>query len=257
MNTKLIILGCGYSLGVPRIDNFWGKCNKSIKKNIRTRCSAIILKGSNAILIDTSPDIKSQLVSNKIKNLTSVIYTHEHSDQTSGLFELRPFYWKSKKAINVYADLKTINVLKKRFDYCFYSKSKWYPAIVKGNIIKKNFSLGKASEKIHFQTCKVNHGNIQSTAYIFEKTAYISDCNDMSLIKKDEFKDLNYLIIDCLKVKKNWAHFNLKQCLYIHDKLKPKKTILTNLHHDLDYVFLSKRLPKNIFPAYDGLKLNL
>ena len=97
MKAKLIILGCGSSVGVPRIDGFWGNCNKNNKKNIRTRCSAIILKGSNSILIDTSPDIRNQLINNKIKNISSVIYTHEHSDQTNGLFELRPFYWKNKK----------------------------------------------------------------------------------------------------------------------------------------------------------------
>ena len=96
MKSKLIILGCGNSVGVPRIDGFWGNCKKN-KKNERTRCSAIILKGNNSILIDTSPDIKTQLINNKIKNLSSVIYTHEHADQTNGLFELRPFFWKNKK----------------------------------------------------------------------------------------------------------------------------------------------------------------
>jgi len=140
MKTKLIILGSGNSMGVPKIDGSWGNCNKRNKKNIRTRCAAIILKGNNSILIDTSPDIKNQLIANKIKNLSSVIYTHEHADQTSGLFELRPFFWKYKKKINIYGNLKTINHLKKRFDYCFKSFY-GYPAIVKGNIIKKIFSL--------------------------------------------------------------------------------------------------------------------
>ena len=118
MRSKLIILGCGNSVGVPRIDGFWGNCKKN-KKNERTRCSAIILKGNNSILIDTSPDIKTQLINNKIKNLSSVIYTHEHADQTNGLFELRPFFWKNKKEVNIYGNSKTINLLKKRFDYCF------------------------------------------------------------------------------------------------------------------------------------------
>ena len=97
MKTKLIILGCGSSVGVPRIDGYWGKCNKKNKKNNRSRCSAILTKGTNSILIDTSPDIRNQLLSNDIKNVTSVIYTHEHADQTNGLFELRPFFWKHKK----------------------------------------------------------------------------------------------------------------------------------------------------------------
>ena len=97
MSSRLIILGCGSSVGVPRIDGHWGNCKKNNKKNIRTRCSAAIIKGSNSILIDTSPDIKQQLYSNKIKNITSVILTHEHADQTNGLFELRPFFLETRK----------------------------------------------------------------------------------------------------------------------------------------------------------------
>jgi len=256
MRSKLIILGCGNSVGVPRIDGFWGNCKKN-KKNERTRCSAIILKGNNSILIDTSPDIKTQLINNKIKNLSSVIYTHEHADQTNGLFELRPFFWKNKKEVNIYGNSKTINLLKKRFDYCFKKKSNMYPPIVKSNIIKRKFSIGNFREKISFRTLLVDHGSIKSVAYIFERAAYISDCNDYTLIKKNELKNLNYLILDCLKYRKNLAHFNLEECINIHKHLKPKRTILTNLHHDLDYNFLIRTLPKNVLPAYDGLKIDL
>ena len=256
MKTKLIILGSGNSMGVPKIDGSWGNCNKRNKKNIRTRCSAIILKGNNSILIDTSPDIKNQLIANKIKNLSSVIYTHEHADQTSGLFELRPFFWKYKKKINIYGNLKTINHLKKRFDYCFKSFY-GYPAIVKGNIIKKIFSLGKYNEKINFNTKQVAHGPIKTTAYFFENTAYISDCNDLSIVNMKIFQNLKHLVIDCLRIKKSPVHFNLDEALYVHSCLKPKKTILTNLNSDLNYDFLLKSLPKNVLPAYDGLKLNL
>jgi len=267
MNTKLIILGCGNSMGVPRIDSFWGRCNKRNKKNIRTRCSAAIIKGSNSILIDTSPDIRNQLVTNNIKKLSSVIFTHQHVDQTNGLFELRPFtfnkrdvssstYWKNKKRINIYGNQRTINYLKRKFDFCF-KKTSAYPPIVKANIIKKKFTLGRSNEKIHFKTVQVKHGLVKSVAYIFEKTAYISDCNDLSIIKIKELKNLNYLIIDCLRYRKNFTHFNLKESLYVHSMLKPKKTILTNLHCDFDYDYLLRSLPKNVLPAYDGLKLNL
>ena len=256
MKSKLIILGCGSSVGVPRIDGVWGMCNKKNKKNYRSRCSAIILKGSNAVLIDTSPDIKKQFLSNKIRNVSSVIFTHEHADQTNGLFELRPFFWKYKKKINIYGDTKTIKHLKKRHDYLFKKVSN-YPPIVKSNVINSNFSLGKFNEKINFTTISAKHGKTNTIIYIFEKTAYISDSNDLSIVNMKKLKNLNYLIIDCLKFKKHPSHFNLEESLYVHKKLKPKKTILTNLHHDLDYKFLLNKLPKNVIPAYDGLKLNL
>ncbi|MBA1337281.1 MAG: phosphoribosyl 1,2-cyclic phosphate phosphodiesterase [Pelagibacterales bacterium] len=264
MKNKFIILGCGNSMGVPRIDSFWGKCKKSNKKNIRTRCSAIIIKGSNSVLIDTSPDIRAQLIKNKIKNISSVIYSHEHADQTNGLFELRPFTFsknknlkiQSRKIIDLYGSKKTMYLLKKRFDYCF-KKNSIYPQIVKSNIAKKTFSLGRGDEKINIKTLTVKHGLVKSTAYIFNKIAYISDCSDLSIIKMKNLNNLKYLIIDCLKIDKNYAHFNLDECLYINKHLKPKKMILTNLHTDLDYDHLLSILPKNVIPAYDGLKISL
>ena len=267
MKTKLIILGCGNSLGTPRIDGYWGKCNKKNKKNIRTRCSAAIQRGNNCILIDTSPDIRNQLLDNKIKNVSSVIYTHEHSDQTNGIFELRPFafkknnnakinFWAKSKPVNIYGNFKTINLLKKKFKYCF-KKIDIYPPIVKGNYVKKNFSLGKSNEKVHIKTIQAKHGNVKVTGYIFNKTAYLSDCNDLNIVNKKELKNLNYIIIDCLNLKGGLAHFGLDQCLIINKILKPKKLILTNLHYNLDYNLLMKIVPKNIIPAYDGLTIYL
>ena len=253
MKTKFIFLGCGSSVGVPRIDGYWGKCKRNIKKNIRSRCSAFIIKGSNSILIDTSPDLKQQILSNKIKNISSVLFTHEHADQTNGLFELRPFFWKYKKKINIYGDLKTIKFLKKRNDYLF-KKINAYPPIVKSNIINKKFTLGKSKEKINFNTIKVKHGLTNSLVYIFHKTAYISDCNDISIVN---LKNLKYLILDCLKFNKHPTHFNLEESLFVHSRLQPNKTILTNLHHDMDYDFLLRKLPKNVLPAYDGMTLIL
>ncbi len=256
MKSKLIILGCGSSIGVPRIDGSWGKCDKNNKKNRRTRCSAIIMKGTNSVLIDTSPDIREQLVSNNIKNISSVVFTHEHADQTSGLFELRPFFWKYKKKINIYGNHKTIKHLRNRHEYLF-KKVNIYPPIIKSNIIKGKFSLGKFNEKIFFKTVNAVHGATKSLIYVFEKTAYISDCNDLSIIKIKFLKNLKLLVLDCLKYQKHHTHFNLDDALFVHDHLKPKKTILTNLHSDIDYNFLIKRLPKNVVPAYDGLKINL
>ena len=256
MKTKLIILGCGSSIGTPRIDGFWGKCKKN-KKNERSRCSAIIVKGDNNILIDASPDIKKQLISNKIKNVSSVVFSHEHSDQTNGLFELRPFYWKTKKKINIYGNKKTLKHLTNTFKFLFKVTDSYYPAIIKANLVKDKFSLGKKKNKVNFQTISVKHGKTNTIVYIFEKTAYISDSNDLSIVNMNKLKNLNYLILDCFRIKKHLTHFNLEEAIFVHEVLRPKKTILTNLHHDLDYNFLLKKLPKNVFPAYDGLSINL
>tara|TARA_B100000029_G_C17590632_1_gene962381 strand:+ start:1738 stop:2505 length:768 start_codon:yes stop_codon:yes gene_type:complete len=255
MNSKLIILGSGSSVGVPRIDGFWGKCKKK-KKNVRTRCSAIVIKGNNTVLIDTSPDIKKQFLSNNIKDISAVLLTHRHADQTIGLFELRPFYWKYKKKIDVYSDKVTIKYLKKTHKYLFDKVGDYNP-ILKANVVNSNFTLGKSKNKIKFKSISVQHGRIKSLAYIFNKTAYISDCNDLSIVKFNVLKNLNYLVLDCLKFDNHPSHFNLEEALYVINCLKPKKTLLTNLHYDMDYDYLKKILPKNVIPAHDGISLKL
>ena len=207
-------------------------------------------------MIDTSPDIKKQILNNNIKDIDYVLYTHEHADQTAGIWELRPFFWKRKKTIDIFADKRTLKILMDRHDYCFFGGQGYIP-ILKGNLIKKSFTLSKKKNKLNFITFPVSHGWIKSTAYIFNKTAYISDCNGIKNKDLKKLMDLNLLIVDCLKINQHPSHFNLNQAINLSKKIKAKKTILTNLHTDLDYEFLKKSLPKNIIPAYDGMKLNI
>ena len=255
MKNKLTILGCGSSLGSPWITNYWGSCNKDKIKNRRTRCSAHIQFKNMSILIDTSPDLKMQLIKNKIKNVDSIIYTHEHADQTSGIFELRPFFWKNKKRIPIYGSKKTISELKKTFNYCFVPRHGYVP-ILTANLVNRKFRISKKKNYIDMQSFEVEHGDIKSTAYIFKNIAYLSDCNSIPKKYLKFFKNLDYLIIDCLRNLKHRSHFNYDDAIYLSKYLKPKKTILTNLHVDLDYFKLKKRLPKNIIPAFDGLNFS-
>ena len=255
--TKLIILGCGSSLGVPKADGDWGKCNPNVIENFRTRCSALIQSQDINILIDTSPDLRFQLIKNKIKNINYVIYSHKHADQVHGINDLRIFYIKNKKKIPIYADLETANYLKKNFKYCFNNTAD-YKAILNLKLIKKNLFFSNKNKKIYIKSIPVQHGKILSQSFIInKKCAYISDAN--KIFEKDlkYFKNLNYLIIDCLRIKKHPSHFNLEEAINLTNLLTPKKTILTNLHSDLDYKYLIKILPKNIIPAYDGMNINL
>ena len=112
---KFIILGCGSSLGVPRPDGFFGKCNPNNKKNYRSRCSALIQSTNEIVLIDTSPDLRQQLISNKIRKIDKVLYSHMHADQTHGINDLRVFYLKNRKPVDIYADLPTQKYLNKTF----------------------------------------------------------------------------------------------------------------------------------------------
>ena len=254
MKNIFTILGCGSSLGSPWITNFTGGLIKN-SKNRRTRCCAHIQKGNLSVLIDTSPDIKYQFLKNKITNLDSIMYTHEHADQTAGIFEMRPFYWKNKSKIPIYGSRNTIEALKRSYKFCFIAKDGYKP-IMKANIIKKNFSIKKKKSKLFVKAFEVNHGQIKATGYVMDKIAYLSDCNHIPFNNLKYLKDLNYLILDCLKIDKHPSHFNLELALNLINLTKPKKAILTNLHTDLDYFKLKKMLPKNIIPAYDGLSFS-
>ena len=255
---KFVILGCGSSMGVPRPDGYFGNCDANNKKNYRTRCSALIKTSTENILIDTSPDLRAQMISQKIKKIDKVLYSHMHADQTHGINDLRSFFITSKKQINVYADKYTSKYLRKTFSYCFDTYSREYPATLKLNNFNKKIFIKNKKKKILIKPIKVQHGNVYSICYIIDKKlAYISDVSE--IYKKDYkyFKNLRYLIIDCLWYKNHPSHFNLEKALKIIKKFSPKKAILTNLHTDIDYEQIKKKLPKNIVPAYDGLSVIL
>jgi phosphoribosyl 1,2-cyclic phosphate phosphodiesterase len=255
---KFIILGCGSSMGVPRPDGFFGNCNPKNRKNYRTRCSALIKTDKESILIDTSPDLRQQMLNHKVKSIDKVFYSHMHGDQTHGINDLRSFYIKNKTPINIFADPTTSKYLKKSFSYCFDSYNKEYPATLKLNSIKKKLFIKTSKRNIKITPITVRHGNVNSICYIIDnKIAYISDVSE--IYKKDfrYFRNLKYLIIDCLWYRNHPSHFNLKKTLEMIDIFLPKKAILTNLHTDIDYDEIKKLLPKNVIPAYDGLTVSL
>ena len=257
MSIKFIILGSGSSMGVPRADGYSGNCNLDNKKNYRSRCSALIQFNNENILIDTSPDLRLQLLNNKIKSINKVFYTHPHADQTHGINDLRPFFLLNKKQIPIFANKETTEYLYKTFKYCFKSSND-YPSTLKLINLKKKHIFKNKKQKILIESFAVEHGIIDSLCYIInKKLAYASDIS--LFYKKDIMKlmKLDYLIIDCLWYKNHSSHLNLNQVLNLVNTLNPKKTILTNMHTDLDYDELKKILPKSIIPGYDGMKVNL
>ena len=254
---QFIILGCGSSMGVPRPDGFFGNCDPKNKKNFRTRCSALLKTHNENILIDTSPDLRQQLLRHKITKIDKVFYSHIHSDQTHGINDLRIFYIKKRKQIDVYADPETSNYLKKSFSYCFNSYSKEYPATLKLNRLKSNHVILNRKSNIDIKSIKVKHGKVKSNCFVInKKLAYISDVNKIYYKDYRFFENLKYLIIDCLRYDFHPSHLNLESTLNLIKIFKPKKSILTNLHTDLDYKILKNKLPKNVEPAYDGLSIN-
>ena len=245
-------------MGVPRSDGYFGKCNPKNKKNYRSRCSALIKTKNETILIDTSPDLRQQLLNNNIKSIDKVFYSHMHADQTHGINDLRVFYIQKKKTIPVYSDAVTKKYLLNTFKYCFVNTSKEYPATLKINLINKKLFINDGKKKKSIKSVKVQHGKVDSICYIIDnKLAYISDVSDIKKKDYKHFRNLKYLIIDCLWLRYHPSHLNLKNTLKLINEFRPKKAILTNLHTDLDYNYLTKILPKNVVPAFDGLTIKL
>ena len=255
---KFIILGCGSSMGVPRPDGFFGNCDPKNKKNYRTRCSALLKTSEENILIDTSPDLRHQLLRHKIKKINKVLFSHMHGDQTHGINDLRSFYINNRKQINVYADRFTTKYLKKTFSYIFKSYSREYPATLKMNRLKKDFFVFNKDKNVKIEAIEVEHGKVNSNCFIIDKKlAYISDVSRIDNKNYKYFKNLKYLVLDCLWYDYHPSHFNLDTSLSIINKFKPKKAILTNLSPVLDYNELKNKLPKNVIPAHDGLTVKL
>ena len=257
MTLKFVILGCGSSMGVPRADGYSGNCNLKNKKNFRTRCSALIKFDNQNFLIDTSPDLRFQLLKNNITSINKVFYTHLHADQTHGINDLRPFFLINKKKIPVFADSKTAKYLNSTFNYCFKTSGD-YPSVLNLNNLKKKHTFKNKLKKIIIEAIPTEHGRIESICYLInKKLAYASDVS--LFYQKDHKKliELDFLIVDCLWYKSHSSHYNLDRVLKLVKILSPKKTILTNMHSDLDYDQLKKILPKNIVPGYDGMAINL
>ena len=208
---QFIILGCGSSMGVPRPDGFFGNCDPNNKKNYRTRCSALIKTTDENILIDTSPDLRQQLLRHKINKINKVLYSHMHGDQTHGINDLRSFYINSRKQLDVYADKYTSKYLKNTFSYIFKSYSKEYPATLKLNKLPNYIFSTNNKKKVSIRSIIVEHGKVKSNCFIInKKLAYISD------VSKIYRKDFKYDLI--IPIKYNWQGKNLGKgsCIFLH-----------------------------------------
>ena len=257
---RFTILGCGSSGGVPRLGGHWGNCDPNNVKNFRKRCSLLIQRFENNnvtnVLIDTTPDMRQQLLDAKIGKLDAVIYTHEHADHLHGLDDLRMIVINMQKRLPVFASKQTKNSILERFGYAFKTpKGSPYPPILDMNDLTETLEIQGAGGPIKFTSFDVDHGNILVSAIKVNDVLYTPD---ISTVRNDtELRDLDYWILDSLRYKPHPSHVNLEQALGLIDRYKPKKAILTNLHVDLDYLTLLNETPDNVLPAHDGLQIKL
>lgn len=255
MNNIIIFLGTGSSMGNPVIGSKHEVCKSINPKDIRFRSSIFLKIQNKKILIDCSPDFRQQALKNKIYDIDFIFFTHEHNDHVLGLDELRPIIFNNNKTISIYGLDRTLKEIVNRFPYVFSKKK--YSEIIKFklNTITENENI--KIENFNVQPLKVFHGNLPILAYKLENLVYITDAKFISTKTLDIIKNCNILIINSLNQdKKHDSHLTLNESLELISKINPKKTYITHISHKMGFHYnIEKKLPENVFLAYDGLKL--
>tara|TARA_X000001036_G_C20676916_1_gene804551 strand:- start:141 stop:929 length:789 start_codon:yes stop_codon:yes gene_type:complete len=259
-NIKITVLGTGTSVGIPALGKLgWGNCDPSNPKNKRQRCSILIQNDNTTILVDAGPDIKNQLIEHNIKKLDAVFITHQHSDHISGLDELRPFYFYNREKIKIYTNLETSNFLLTRFNYLFEksesSQSYFNPPLELNHIeYFDEFTIND----IKIKSIRQNHGVIDTLGFIFNDVfAYCTDVVDFPSESFNYLYNLKVLIITGLRESPHLAHAHFDLSFDWIAKLKPDISYLTHLSPESDHDVVTKLCPPNIFPAYDGLIIDI
>ncbi|MDO9383186.1 MAG: MBL fold metallo-hydrolase [Hyphomicrobiaceae bacterium] len=260
MSHRLIILGCGSSGGVPRLGPTWGACDPAEPKNRRRRCSVLVERtgrdGRTSVLVDTSPDLREQLLSARVEALDGVLYTHDHADHTHGIDDLRMVAYAMKRRIDVYLDEPTYASLVPRFKYCFETPpGSSYSPILKSFELKpgQEVQISGPGGPLRALPLLQQHGDIPSLGFRFGNLAYSPDISDMPEETIALLQGLDVWIVDALRPQPHPSHFHLKRALEWIDRLRPKRAILTHMTAELDYAALRRDLPAHIEPAYDGM----
>lgn len=262
MSFTFTILGCGSSGGVPRIGGVWGACDPANPKNRRMRCSALVERtgpnGKTTVLIDTSPDMRAQLLDAGIERLDGVIYTHAHADHVHGIDDLRQVVFLMRERVRVWADSETENDLISRFGYAFIQpEGSNYPAILDLNAIRGPVTIDGAGGPITFQPIKVNHGQVDALGFRIGDLAYIPDVLAIPDASWPLLEGLGNFVIDALRYTPHPSHAHLELTLEWIKRAAPKHAVLTNMHIDLDHATVDAETDDHITPAHDGLVLNI
>jgi phosphoribosyl 1,2-cyclic phosphate phosphodiesterase len=238
----------------------WGACDPENPKNRRLRCSALIERkgsgGQTAILIDTSPDFRAQILATRLTALDGIFYTHDHADHTHGIDDLRMIAFSMKRRLDVYFDAATGMSLKSRFGYCFETPpGSPYMPILNGHEIDGTtpIAVSGGGGTIMARPITQHHGAIASLGYRVGNLAYSPDISDIPEASIPLLQGLDVWIVDALRYTPHESHFSVKQAVAWAERLKPKRTILTHMTSELDYATLARDLPETVEPAYDGM----
>ncbi len=249
---KITILGCGSSGGVPLIGNVWGACDPANQRNRRLRPSILVEEGGVALLADTSPDMREQVLACNLQKLTAVLYTHAHADHSHGIDNLRSVNWLTQKPVPIYGDEETIGKLKNRFDYIFRNPAsidnfhvpRVQPFVIEGPL---NFGSVKVTP------FRQKHGTTHSLGYRFNDFAYSTDVNGLNEEAFAVLKGIKVWVVDGIREKPHPSHAHIGQTLEWIKKIGPERAYLTHMDQSVDYAALAAKLPRGVWPAHDGL----
>jgi len=261
----LTILGCGSSGGVPRIGGHWGAADPKNPKNRRRRCCALVERiapdgATTTVLIDTSPDIREQLLDAGTERLDAVLYTHDHADQTHGIDDLRMIAINMWKRVPVYMDTPTTETLLARFGYCFETPpGSDYPPILERRSIDDPYAeivVEGPGGPLRFQSFDQDHGSIRSLGFKVGPFAYSSDLVDLPERSFEILNGVPCWIVDALRYRPHPTHANVERALAWIERVGAKRAVLTNMHVDIDFDTIARETPDHVEPAYDMMRLD-
>ena len=252
---KVTFLGTGTSQGIPIIGSDHPVCFSSNKKDKRLRVSVLLEWKDFTILIDCGPDFRQQILRTSCVKIDAVLFTHEHSDHTAGLDDLRPFYFRQGN-IPIYAHKRVLKALKKRFEYIFQKKNKYPGVLTLETHAIENQSFFINNKKI--TPIEVYHHKLSVFGFRVDNFAYITDAKTIAEEELEKLKNLDVLVINALRIEPHLSHLNLQEALALINKIRPKKAYLTHISHHLGFHDeVQKTLPKSIFLAYDQLEITV
>jgi len=264
MTLRFTILGCGSSMGVPRPALGWGACDPNNPKNRRRRTSLLVERrepaGRTRVLIDTSPDLREQLLDAEVDWLDGVLMTHEHADHTHGIDDLRALFVHKRRRIDMYLNEPTSQALRTRFGYCFETPpgSDYPPILTEHRLVPgRAVTIAGQGGPITALPILQEHGDIVSLGFRFGNFGYSCDLSGMPPESVAALVGLDIWVVDALRYTPHPSKLRLADSLAWIERLKPRRAILTDMHSDLDYGTLRNELPPHVEPAYDGMTVEL